>query len=67
MEHHAAQDMGLGSPELAALVAAYDWVTSKARAALLARGKFAWNYFWNAGETPWIDCPDPMVRHVKAL
>ena len=62
MEKHAAQDMGLNASDLAALVDAFEWVSAKARTALLARGKFAWNYFWNAQETAWIDCPDPMVR-----
>ena len=65
MERHAAQDMGLDAPALAALVAAYDWVAKTAHTQILRRGKFAWNYFWNAGETPWIDCPDPMVRQAS--
>ena len=62
MDRHAAQDMGLEASDLNDLMAAYSEVAAKARATLLARGKFAWNYFWNANETPWIDCPDPMVR-----
>ena len=62
MEGHAAADMGLDATALADLISAFTWLTAKARAALLARGLFAWNYFYNANETPWIDCPDPMVR-----
>jgi hypothetical protein len=62
MDRHAAEDMGLSSSDLTDLVRAFSWVMDTAYATILKRGKFTWNQFWNAGETPWIDCPDPMVR-----
>jgi hypothetical protein len=34
---------------------------STAYTAIIARGKFTWNQFWNYGSA-WIDCPDPMAR-----
>lgn len=60
MEKHASQDMGLSASDLAHLTDAYNWVMEQAFAAILARGKFTWNQFWNYGSA-WIDCPDPMV------
>jgi hypothetical protein len=52
--------MGLTTSELTDLTASFNWVMSTAYTAIIARGKFTWNQFWNYGSA-WIDCPDPMV------
>lgn len=64
MNGQASADMGLSKADLSQLVESFNWVMDKVYAAILSRGKFTWNQFWNYG-SHWIDCPDPMVSQAK--
>ena len=66
MDHHAVDDMGLNTLDLQGVLESFNWVMDAAYSTILARGKFTWNQFWNAGKSCCIDCPDPMVTKPKA-
>lgn len=57
MDPHAVEDMGLSPADVAAIGAAFQGLSARVYAAILARGKFAWNLFFDNG----VDCPMPLV------
>jgi len=57
MDPHAVQDMGLSPADVAAMSAAFQWLSEKVYAATLSRGRFSWNQFFDNG----VDCIMPLV------
>jgi hypothetical protein len=64
MNGKAVEDMGLATSDLANLTSSFNWLMTQAYDAILARGKFTWNQFYNYG-SQWIDCPDPLVTQAN--
>eukprot|EP00040_Diaphanoeca_grandis_P005810 m.34623 g.34623 ORF g.34623 m.34623 type:complete len:429 (+) comp17008_c1_seq1:66-1352(+) len=64
MSGKASVDMALSTKDLTDLVTSFNWLMSNAYQAILDRGKFTWNQFYNYGSA-WIDCPDPLVTQAN--
>ena len=60
---HAISDMGLTPADLQQLTASYTANMVALRAAVLAAGKFAWQYLWTGGaaDAKGSTCPGPLV------